>query len=99
MEVLLSVFAVVLISGSVRALASGLVALPNALSVLVLTALAPTLKLSVATLKVHQMTNASGIQSMIANVGGAIGTSICATMISRFSQVHQNMLVQNLTYS
>ena len=60
-------------------------------------AMVPVISLSVATLKNSQMTNASGVQSMLANVGGAIGTSVCATLISRYSQMHQNMMVDNLS--
>ena len=59
-------------------------------------AMVPLISLSVVTLKNSQMTNASGVQSMLANVGGAIGTSVCTTIISRFSQMHQNMMVGNL---
>ncbi|MCR4880625.1 MAG: DHA2 family efflux MFS transporter permease subunit [bacterium] len=60
-------------------------------------AMVPLISLSVVTLKNSQMTNASGVQSMLANVGGAIGTSVCATLISRYSQMHQNMMVGNLS--
>lgn len=60
-------------------------------------AMIPLVSLSVVTLRNDQMTNASGVQSMLTNIGGAIGTSICATMISRFSQMHQNMMVGNLS--
>lgn len=49
--------------------------------------------ISVVTLKTEQMTNATGIQALIKNIGGAIGMSIVATMISRFGQMHQNMMV------
>ena len=59
-------------------------------------AMVPLIALSVATLRNEQMTNASGVQSMLTNVGGAIGTSICTTLISRYSQMHQNMMVGNL---
>ena len=59
-------------------------------------AMVPLISLSVATLKNSQMTNASGVQSMLANVGGAIGTSVCTTLITRYSQMHQNMMVGNL---
>jgi len=45
--------------------------------------------LSVATLRPEQMTNATGIQALLKNIGGAIGMSTVATMISRFGQVHQ----------
>lgn len=60
-------------------------------------AMIPIITLSVATLKNEQMTNASGVQNLLKNVGGAIGTSIVTTMISRFSQMHQFMMVKNLT--
>ena len=57
----------------------------------------PLVSLSVATLSNSQMTNASGLQSLLKNIGGAIGTSLVSTMISRFSQMHQFMMVENLT--
>lgn len=59
-------------------------------------AMMPLVSLSVATLANSQMTNASGLQSLLKNIGGAIGTSIVTTMISRFSQVHQFMMVEHL---
>ncbi len=59
-------------------------------------AMMPLVSLSVATLSNSQMTNASGLQSLLKNIGGAIGTSIVSTMISRYSQVHQNMMVEHL---
>lgn len=49
--------------------------------------------ISVATLKNEQMTNATGIQALLKNIGGAIGMSIVATMLSRFAQVHQISMV------
>ncbi len=57
----------------------------------------PITTLSCITLKDEQMTNASGFQNLLKTIGGAIGTSLVATMISRFSQVHQNGLVKSLT--
>lgn len=59
-------------------------------------AMMPLVSLSVATLSNSQMTNASGLQSLLKNIGGAIGTSIVTTMISRFSQMHQFMMVEHL---
>ncbi len=49
--------------------------------------------ISVVTLKNSQMTNATGIQALLKNIGGAIGMSIVATMLTRFAQVHQNSMV------
>lgn len=49
--------------------------------------------ISVATLGNEQMTNATGLQALIKNIGGAIGMSIVATMLSRFGQAHQFSMV------
>lgn len=53
--------------------------------------------ISCSTLPNEAQTNASGVQNLFKNVGAAIGTSIAATMISRFSQAHQMMMVGSLT--
>ncbi len=52
--------------------------------------------LSASTLKNNQMTNATGIQNLFKNIGGAIGTSIVATLLSRFAQAHQYNMVGHL---
>ncbi len=57
----------------------------------------PITTLSCITLRNDQMTNASGLQNLLKTIGGAIGTSLVATMISRFSQIHQVGLVKNMT--
>ena len=56
----------------------------------------PIMNLSLDTLKNEQMTNATGIQNLLKNIGSAIGTSLVATMLTRFAQVHQYMLVGKL---
>ena len=56
----------------------------------------PIMNLAMDTLDNSQMTNASGIQNLLKNIGSAIGTSLVATMLTRFSQVHQIMLVGRL---
>lgn len=61
------------------------------------TGMMPIVTLSCKALPSEKMSNASGLQNFIKTIGGAVGTSLVATFISRFSQVHQNMLVQNLT--
>lgn len=53
--------------------------------------------ISCATLPNEAQTNASGVQNLFKNVGAAIGTSIATTMIARFSQAHQMMMVKSLT--
>lgn len=60
-------------------------------------AMVPLVELSCRTLRNDQMTNASGVQNLLKNVGAAIGTSLVTTCISRFGQVHQNMMVGKLT--
>lgn len=57
----------------------------------------PLSNISCATLPNEAQTNASGVQNLFKNVGAAIGTSIATTMITRFSQVHQMMMIDNLT--
>jgi DHA2 family multidrug resistance protein len=57
----------------------------------------PIITLSTATLTQDQMTNASGVQNLLKNLGGAVGTSIVTTLISRKAQIHQNFLVENMT--
>lgn len=49
--------------------------------------------LAIATLKNEQMTNATGLQNLLKNIGGAIGMSIVATFLSRVAQVHQFSMV------
>jgi len=49
--------------------------------------------ISVATLENSQMTNATGIQALLKNIGGAIGMSVVATMLTRFAQMHQMSMV------
>lgn len=57
----------------------------------------PIITLSTMTLTQKQMTNASGVQNLLKNLGGAIGTSIVTTLISRKAQAHQSFLVDNMT--
>lgn len=52
---------------------------------------------SCQTIAKKDLSNATGLQNFIKTVGGAVGTSLVATFISRFSQTHQNMMVHNLT--
>ena len=56
----------------------------------------PIINLSMETLSNQQMTNASGLQNLLKNIGSAIGTSLVATMLTRFAQMHQFMMVGRL---
>ena len=74
------------------------IALPNFVFGLGMSfAFIPLISLSVITLKNNQMTNASGLQNLLKNVAGAIGTSVAGTFVSRFSQIHQHYMVDNLS--
>jgi len=52
--------------------------------------------MSFSSLRKEDMTNAAGLQNLLKNIGGAIGTSISATLISRGAQKHQIMMVGHL---
>lgn len=56
----------------------------------------PLTTLSLNTLNNAQMTNATGLQSLLKETGGAIGTSIVVTLLSRYAQVHQFHMVRHL---
>ena len=60
-------------------------------------AMVPLSNISCATLPNEAQTNAAGVQNLLKNTGAAIGTSIATTMISRFSQAHQHMMIKFLT--
>ena len=73
------------------------IALPNFLFGLgMILALVPLINLSCCTLRNEQLTNASGVQNLLKNIGAAIGTSIVTTCVSRFAQTHQYMMVGKL---
>ena len=76
------------------------IALPNCVFGLgMIMAMVPMMNLSCSTLTNAQQTNAAGVQNLLKNIGAAIGTSIATTMISRFAQAHQMMMVGHLNYS
>lgn len=79
-------------------IALGNIAFPNFLFGLgMVMAMVPLVELSCRTLRNDQLTNASGVQNLLKNVGAAIGTSLVTTCISRFGQMHQYMMVGKLT--
>ena len=53
----------------------------------------PVINLSCSTLKKEDLTMGSSMQNLMKNLGASFGTSIATTCISRFSQMHQNMMV------
>ena len=76
------------------------IALPNFVFGLgMIMAMVPMMNLSCSTLTNDEQTNAAGVQNLLKNIGAAIGTSVATTMISRFSQVHQMMMVGHLNFA
>lgn len=76
------------------------IAIPNMLyGAGIFFSLTPLVPLSCATIDNKDLTNASGLQNLLKNTGGAIGTSISTTMIARFAQMHQSMMVGHLNFT
>jgi MFS transporter, DHA2 family, multidrug resistance protein len=57
----------------------------------------PLTTLSIGTLRNEQMGNATGLQNLVRNVGGSVGLSLVSTMVERYSQAHQALLVAQLS--
>lgn len=57
----------------------------------------PLTTLAIGTLRNEQIGNATGIQNLVRNVGGSIGLSYVATMLQRYAQVHQALMVGQLS--
>jgi DHA2 family multidrug resistance protein len=57
----------------------------------------PLNTMALGSLKKEQMGNASGIFNLMRNVGGSAGIAMAATLAARRAQVHQTMLVGDLT--
>jgi DHA2 family multidrug resistance protein len=57
----------------------------------------PLNTLALGALKPEQIGNASGIFNLMRNVGGSVGISMVTTLVARTAQVHQTMLVADLT--
>lgn len=57
----------------------------------------PLTALAVDTLRNEQIGNATGLQNLVRNVGGSVGLSYASTMLQRYAQVHQAMMVRHLS--
>jgi DHA2 family multidrug resistance protein len=57
----------------------------------------PLTNLTFNTLENELISNGTGIFNLMRNIGGSIGISIVATLISRYSQIHQSYMVSHLT--
>ena len=57
----------------------------------------PLTTTSMGMLRNYQIGNASGIYNLMRNLGGSIGVSLTATLVSRSAQAHQATLITHLT--
>jgi DHA2 family multidrug resistance protein len=57
----------------------------------------PLTTLAVGTLRNEQIGNASSLQNLIRNTGGSIGLSFVATLLQRYSQIHQSMMAAQMS--
>jgi DHA2 family multidrug resistance protein len=57
----------------------------------------PLLTVTMGTLRNDQLGNATGIYSLLRNIGGGLGISAVSTMLARGNQIHQNVMVGHLT--
>lgn len=57
----------------------------------------PLTTLTMGTLHSEEIGNATGLFNLMRNIGGSIGIAMTTTMLARFAQVHQNVMVAHLT--
>jgi MFS transporter, DHA2 family, multidrug resistance protein len=57
----------------------------------------PLTTIAIGTLRNEQIGNATGIQNLVRNVGGSFGLSLVATMLQRYAQAHQALMVGSLS--
>jgi DHA2 family multidrug resistance protein len=57
----------------------------------------PLMVLTMAFIPKEKMGNATGLFNMLRNIGGGVGISMVATMLTRMGQEHTNLLVANIT--
>jgi DHA2 family multidrug resistance protein len=57
----------------------------------------PLMVLTMAFTPKERMGNATGLFNMMRNIGGGVGISMVATMLTRLGQEHTNLLVANIT--
>jgi DHA2 family multidrug resistance protein len=57
----------------------------------------PLTTLAIGTLRNEQIGNATGIQNLVRNIGGSFGLSFVSTMLERYAQAHQAMMVGQLS--
>ena len=57
----------------------------------------PLATAAVSTLRNDQIGSATGIQNLVRNIGGSIGISFVSTMLERYAQAHQALMVEHLS--
>ena len=57
----------------------------------------PLTVVTMATISKEKMGNATGLFNMLRNIGGGVGISLVATMLTRMGQQHTNLLVANIS--
>jgi len=57
----------------------------------------PLTTMAMGTLQKQQMGNATGVYNLMRNIGGSFGIAVVTTFLARGAQLHQNILVGNLT--
>jgi len=57
----------------------------------------PLTTLGIGTLRNEQIGNATGLHNLVRNIGGSVGLSFVSTMLQRYAQAHQAMLVGQLS--
>ena len=57
----------------------------------------PLTTLAIGTLRNEQIGNAAGLQNLVRNIGGSIGLAFVSTMLERYAQTHQAMMVAQLS--
>ncbi|MGW8311899.1 MAG: DHA2 family efflux MFS transporter permease subunit [Desulfuromonadales bacterium] len=55
----------------------------------------PLTTTTLAAIPKHEMGNATGMFNLLRNIGGSVGIAVSATLLARFSQLYQNVLVAN----
>ncbi len=57
----------------------------------------PLTTVALGTLANEQMANATGLQNLLRNIGGSFGLSLISTLLERYSQTHQALMVGHLS--
>jgi MFS transporter, DHA2 family, multidrug resistance protein len=70
---------------------------PNIIFGLSTSTFVPLTVLAIGTLPNEQIGNALSIQNLIRTIGGSVGLSYVSTMLARYSQVHQAMMVEHMS--